>query len=232
MYKKKRVTAIILAGGSGSRMGTAENKVYLPLGGRPAILYGVETFAGHPYVDEIVFVVREEERAEAEALLWRAAVPKTRRFVVGGSSRRESVWNALVDVESEIVLVHDGARPFVSAEGITACVEALDRYEGVILARPMEAPIYKVSRKQKAPVQLQDTLYAAQTPQGFRTKTLRLCHERHRDNQGITDDSSLLELEGYQVGIVAGEAWNMKLTTPLDIAIAEAYLSEKNKFPG
>jgi len=224
MYKRKRVSAVILAGGSGSRMGMAENKVYLPLDGRPAILYAVEAFDRHPYVDELIFVTRAEEQSEAELLLREASLQKSWRIVVGGDSRKASVSNAIAELRSEIVLVHDGARPLVREAEISACVEALERYEGAIVARPVEVPIYLVPNKRRKPKRLKGRLYAAQTPQCFHTKTLQTCHERHRDNPAITDDSSLLELEGYKVGIVAGDPWNIKLTTPMDLSLAEAYL--------
>ena len=224
MYRRKRVAAVILAGGCGSRMKAAGNKVYLPLGGRAVVLYAVEAFDRHPYVDELVFVTRAEERAEAEALLQTASLGKPWRVVLGGESRQASVWNAISDMRSEIVLIHDGTRPFVPEQGITACVEALERYDGAVLACKVESPVYSAPRRQVAPRRLDETLYAAQTPQCFYTKTLKACHLRHRANPKITDDSSLLELEGYQVCIVPGDPRNIKLTTPLDMPLAAAYL--------
>jgi len=232
MYKRKRVTAVILAGGNGSRMGISENKVYLSLGGRPGIVYAVQTFDQHPYVDELVFVTRKEERQLAEALLRAEKLTKPWRLVLGGDSRKASVRNAITTVHHEIVLVHDGARPLVQGDSIGACVEALDRYDGAIVAIPMEEPVYRVSKKQSPAKRLAQPVYAAQTPQGFYTKTLAKCHARHQENPNITDDSSLLELEGYQVGIVRGEPCNVKLTTPMDLSVAEAYLGTLNDEKG
>ena len=227
MYKRKRVTAIILAGGTGSRMGVSENKVYLPLAGRPALWHGAKTFDQHPYVDELVLAVRESEQERARAFITESAFTKPCRLVLGGDSRQTSVRNALKDVKSKLVLVHDGARPLVHAQLIFTCVEALDKHDGAIVALPVEAHIYSVSRKQKPPKQLREPLYRAQTPQGFRTKILRRCHDRHRHNPGITDDSCLLELEGYQVGIVSGDPGNIKLTTPIDLSLAEMLIASK-----
>jgi len=225
MYKRRKVTAVILAGGSGSRMGTSGNKVYLPLGGRPAISYAVEAFAKHLYVDELVFVTREAEQAEAEALLHALSLQKPWRIVLGGESRQASVYNGIQGMENEFVLIHDGARPLVSQELIGACVEALMKYDGVVPALPVEGDIYQVPSKGKAlPERMKGSLYTVQTPQGFRTRIFRTCHEKHRDNPDHTDDSRLLELEGYQVGIVPGDPQNRKLTTPLDVSVAEAYL--------
>lgn len=228
MYKRRRVTAVVLAGGSGSRMGIAENKVYLPLNGKPAILYAVESFDRHPYVDELVFVTRADEQAVAEELLRTAALKKPWCIVPGGASRQASVRNGIAEVRSRLVLVHDGARPVVRKEQISACVEALCHYDGAILALPVAEDVYRVTKRKAPPERLKQKLYAAQTPQGFHTKTLRACHEKHQNNPDITDDSCLLELEGYRVGIVAGDIWNRKLTTPLDVAVMEAQLSKLN----
>jgi len=226
MYKRKRVTAVILAGGSGSRMGTSENKVYLPIDGKPAILYAVESFDQHPYVDALVLVTREEEQTMAKELLNAAALTKPWRIVQGGDSRQDSVRNGIAHVENEFVLIHDGARPLVQKELIDACVEALLSYDGAIVALPVEEDIYRVGKRNTPPRRLKQTHYAAQTPQGFHTQTLRYCHKKHQKDPDITDDSCLLEREGYRVGIVQGDVWNIKLTTPLDVSIMEAQLHE------
>jgi len=224
MYKRKKVAAVILAGGTGSRMGTSGNKVYLPLLGRSAIFYGIEAFAKHPYVDELVFVTREEEWAEAEALLRSISPQKPWRIVCGGESRQVSVYNGIQGVESEFVLIHDGARPLVSQELIGACVEALVQYKGAVPGLSVKGDIYRGGKWGAKPERMKENLYAVQTPQGFHTQILRACHEKYRDNPNSTDDSCLLELEGHKVGIVAGDPQNIKLTTPLDLSIAETHL--------
>jgi len=226
MYKRRYVTAVILAGGSGSRMGTVENKVYLPLEGKPVILHAVESFDRHPYIDELVVVTREDEQTIAKELLSAAALTKRWRIVQGGDSRQASVHNGIADVQNEFVLIHDGARPLVQKELIDACVEALLSYDGAIVALPIEEEVYHVGKRNTPPERLKQILYAAQTPQGFHTQTLRYCHKKHQNNPDMTDDSCLLEREGYRVGIVQGDVQNIKLTTPLDVSIMEAQLSE------
>ena len=222
MYQRKRVTAVVLAAGNGSRMGILANKVCLPLNERIIIEHALGAFARHPYVDELVLVARQDEFPEMETLA--AAQTKPVRVVLGGETRQESVYNAISDVKSKVVLVHDGARPLIGEACITACVEALSQYDGVIPALSVEEQVCCLKNRYVKPQLLTGSLYGVQTPQCFYTKILRRCHERHRKNPVATDDSSLLELEGYKVGIVAGDPANIKITTPLDYLAAQAYL--------
>jgi len=201
-----------------------ENKVYLPLGGQPVIRYSIEAFGQHFYIDDLILVIRPEEGPQMEALLETMDFSKPVRIVSGGDTRQESVRKAIDGLKSPIVIIHDGARPFIQARYryITECVEAMDRYDGAIVAVPVTEPI--ISAKGQA-VQAEGERYAAQTPQCFHTKRLQRCHEKHKKSPGVTDDSNLLEREGYKVGIVIGDVFNIKITTPLDLPVAEAYLS-------
>jgi len=221
MYKKKRVTAVILAAGNGSRMGSHDNKVYLRLGGHPVIQYSLLAFDGHPNIDELVLVIRPEEQGDLEEILGTLPLQKPWRIAFGGDTRQESVRKAIAEVKNPLVMVHDGARPFVQKRYIDQCLEILERMDGVIVALPGVRGLMSLAGR---PVD--QMTYAAQTPQCFHTKILRKCHEKHVKTPGITDDSSLLEREGYQVGIVAGDLFHIKITTPLDLPLAEAYLAE------
>jgi len=226
MYKQQRVTAIILAAGSGKRMKSDENKVYLPLGGQPVIQYSIAAFGRHPYIDELILVIRPDEEPQMTALLGTLSLPCPAQIVFGGKTRQESVQKALDGVKSPIVIIHDGARPFVRERYISACIEAMNRCDGAIVALPITEPI--VSARGQA-VQTEGQLYSAQTPQCFQTKILRKCHKKHMQTDIATDDSNLLEREGYKVRIVAGDAHNMKVTTPLDMPMAEIRLSALKK---
>ncbi|MCL2842102.1 MAG: 2-C-methyl-D-erythritol 4-phosphate cytidylyltransferase [Oscillospiraceae bacterium] len=226
MVKRKRVTAVILAAGSGSRMQIEENKVYLPLGGRPVVAHSIATFDAHPYIDELVLVTREEEQAYLSELAAGLGLTKPWRTVLGGATRQASVHAAIRDLDSHIVLVHDGARPFMQPRHITECVDALNQYDGAIVAYPVTERIVERPKRNGRAKALCATQYAAQTPQCFPTKLLQKCHQRHQNNPAITDDSSLLELEGYRVGIVSGDIGNLKVTTPLDLPLAEGYLPD------
>ena len=222
MWRRRRVTAVVLAAGNGSRMGVHENKMYHNLGGEPLLFHTLKAFDQHPAVDELVLTVRAEEMAQMEALLISMAPKKPYRLVLGGKTRQDSVRLALEVVKNPVVIVHDGARPFILAQHITACLEALRHYQGAILALPLEDSIFLAPRK-RLPKILDAPLFAVQTPQCFYTKTLRSCHEKHAMNPSITDDSRLLELEGYPVGVVMGDPGNFKVTTPLDLLLAQAH---------
>jgi len=225
MYKRKRVTAVVLAAGNGSRMGAAVNKVCLPLDERLVIEHALAAFAEHPYVDDLVLVVRKEEAEEMVTLPQTQSKPC--RMVVGGATRQASVYHAIADLKNEIVLVHDGARPLIRAAYITACVEALDRCDGAIPALLLEERVCSVAKRRAKPVLLEPPLYGAQTPQCFHTKILQRCHQRHKESPSSTDDSSLLELEGYRVEVIPGDPMNRKITTPLDLLVAKAYLEKR-----
>lgn len=214
MYKRKRVTAILLAGGTGARMGAEQNKVYLPLNGRPILQHAIERFGQHPYVDNIVLVIRAKEQRMITPLIQEMAKPF--HIVIGGETRQESVRNGLRDVKSPIVLIHDGARPYVGMADITRCIEALDTHDGAVVAVPAGAPIYQKTRRKT--VRLTEDLYAAQTPQAFWRKTLSACHRQFAAKPAATDDSALLEQAGYRVCVVPGSTRNRKMTTAFDLA--------------
>ena len=218
---KRNTTAIILAAGSGLRMGLEENKVYLELGGKSIVSFSIDAFANHPRIRDIILVTRADEAEKGAALLSDIKIPS--RVVIGGASRQESVYNALVGLDSKYVLVHDGARPLIRAEDITNCIKALKHYDGAVLAYPLTEQIYTWKRR-KIAQPLTESLWAAQTPQGFRTTILQVCHEKHKENAIATDDSSLLELEDYSVTVVEGNAHHCKVTLPMDLQAVEAQL--------
>lgn len=229
MWKRRRVTAIVLAAGSGNRMGTQENKVYTPLespgkGRQPLLQYTLEAFDSHPMVDDLILTARPEEMSQLETLIQAMALKKPYRIVPGGETRQVSVRLALEAVKNPVVIVHDGARPLIHPPYITGCLEALSQYDGAILALPVEETLCRIRPAERQPQILRDSIWAVQTPQCFYTKILRRCHQKHEAQPTITDDSCLLELEGYRVGVVRGDPRNIKVTTPFDLPVAEAYL--------
>lgn len=215
----KRATAVLLAGGSGTRMGTRENKIFLPLAGRAVLLHSLESVAAHPRVKQIVLVTRPADEAYLQELLQGFPPGKPYQIVHGGGTRQQSVANALAVVQTPHVLIHDAARPFITAQQITNCLQMLKTHHGATSACPVQKAVYR--RNNQNLNRLTGTLYAAQTPQGFRTKTLKKCHAKRRDMVSATDDSSLLEQAGYSVAIATGDPQNIKITTPLDLVLAE-----------
>ena len=216
--------AIILAGGSGSRMGAGCNKVLLSLRGEPVILRSLCAFEG--LVDGVVLVSREEDIPAMQALLSDSGLHAV--IVPGGSTRQESVWNglcALPDGDNH-VLIHDGARCLVDADTIRRCMESVRQHGTGVAAIPVVDTIKQVDAQQIV-VNTPDrsALMAVQTPQAFDVSLIRRAHESAM-SEGFTgtDDASLVERLGLPVRLTQGSRTNIKLTTPEDVNMAEAFL--------
>lgn len=218
--------AIILAGGSGSRMGADRNKVLLPLRYEPVITRAVRAFSG--LVEGIILVSREEDIPSMQAAMDTSELAVT--VVPGGSTRQESVWNGLCALPEGCtnVLVHDGARCLVDRDTILRCMESVLEYGTGVAAIPAVDTI-KEADAEGTVVSTPDRarLRAVQTPQGFRTELLRSAHlAAQRDGFLGTDDASLLEHMGIPVKLTLGDHRNIKITTPEDMMIAEAFLPQ------
>ena len=218
--------AIVLAGGSGSRMGADRNKVLLTLRNEPVITRAVKAFSG--LVEGIILVSREEDIPDMQAAM--AASGLTVTIVPGGSTRQESVWNGLCALPAACshVLVHDGARCLVDQETILRCMDSVLESGSGVAAIPAVDTIKEVDAHSIV-VNTPDRarLRAVQTPQGFRTELLRSAHlAAQRDGFLGTDDASLLEHLGIPVKLTLGDRRNIKITTPEDMMIAEAFLPQ------
>jgi len=229
MYHNKSVTAVILAAGSSRRMGLNINKVYISTNNGAIVQYSLRTFDSHPYVDDIIIVVRPEDKKLLQNIVTRQSPAKPVRIVFGGDTRCDSVYNAIADLQSDIAIIHDGARPLMKKSYITDCVESMADCCGAVIAiKAQETISVKNEANFTQEIPRQETVYMAQTPQCFHTKILRECHESITDKSNITDDSSLLELSGYRVKILQGDKSNIKITTPQDLTMAIAYLDMRN----
>ena len=217
--------AIILAGGSGSRMGAGCNKVLLTLGGEPVIQRSIRAFEG--LVDGVVLVSREEDIPAMGAMLAKSGLSAV--VVAGGATRQESVWNGLCALPEgvEHVLIHDGARCLVDAETIRRCKASVEVHGTGVAAVPVVDTIKQVDADGiVAATPDRSSLMAVQTPQGFRLPLIMEAHEAARQ-AGFTgtDDASLVERIGHSVRLTQGNRRNIKLTTPEDINMAEAFLN-------
>ena len=218
-----RTAAIIVAAGAGKRFG--EPKQFAYLRGKPVLEWTLETFHSHPEVDALILVLPDEQSLKHYQLRY----PKVVDCVPGGERRQDSVWQGfrlLVAKEPpEIVLVHDGARPLVRAELISRVI-AVARVDGAAVpVLPIEDTI-KEAREGRVVGTVDRTFLArAQTPQGFRFEVLKKALEAgRRDRFQGTDESALAERLGIPVTAVAGDPRNIKITTPIDMNIAEALL--------
>ena len=219
--------AVIVAAGSASRMGGID-KVMAPLGGEPMILRTVRAFEDCEAVKEIVIVTRQDLMGPIAELC--SGFTKIRSVVQGGSSRQESVKLGLLAFSKEVRLaaVHDGARPLVSGELIDKVIRAAHSYGAAAPAIPVKDTIKVFEGGFIAATPDRSTLRAVQTPQVMdRDLLLGALEKAEQEGIALTDDCSAVEHIGMRVRLVEGEERNLKVTTPLDLKIAELLLEEK-----
>ncbi|HKP72722.1 MAG TPA: 2-C-methyl-D-erythritol 4-phosphate cytidylyltransferase [Pyrinomonadaceae bacterium] len=223
--------AIIVAAGKGARAGGGEAKQFRALAGVPLIIHTLRRFEQSATVGETVAVVPADATANFLALAGQYDLKKLARVVAGGETRTESVWRGLKTVRAAtagVVAVHDGVRPFVTAEEIDACVRAAAESGAAVLAAPVVDTIKVVEGAHVAHTLPRETLRRALTPQCFRYELLRRAYEHAlAEKIETTDDSALVELIGARVAVVEGDARNIKITRPEDFALAEVLLKEK-----
>ena len=222
----KYCSAVIVAAGTASRMGGID-KVMAPLGGEPMILRTVRTFQQCDAVKEIVIVTREDLLTSIMDLC--AGFEKVKAVVVGGASRQESVQAGLhaLSQKTRLVAVHDGARPLVTWQVIDRAVRAANSYHAAAPAVPVKDTVKVVKGGVVVNTPDRSTLQAVQTPQVFDVSLLRAALKKAAaDKAAVTDDCSAVENMGMSVKIVSGDERNMKVTTPMDLKIAEMLLED------
>ena len=225
------VSAIVLAAGSGSRMKSKVPKQFLELGGKPLIYYSLARFEAS-VVDEIILVTRQQDIDYVrEENVKKYGFSKVRSIVPGGKERFESVSRGLkaVNRKSDIVMIHDGVRPFVTNSMILDSISNARRYKACTVAVPGKDTI-KVVDEDMNGVETPDrsTLYIVQTPQSFNKALLDEAYKRLRvsGDRNITDDTMIVEkYMGQTVKIIEGDYKNIKVTTPEDIPVAEAMMN-------
>ncbi|ALS02305.1 2-C-methyl-D-erythritol 4-phosphate cytidylyltransferase [Enterococcus silesiacus] len=224
---------ILLAAGQGTRMGASRNKILLHLIGKPVISYSLNTFFNDPACKHIILVTQEDEQ-ELLATMVKKETKKKRcpvTIVSGGSERQYSVYNglnALIDPEN-IVMVHDGARPFVNLAQLKALHRKVQETRAAILGVPVKDTIKRVFNGIVQETVPRETLWQIQTPQAFYGTDLIAVHKlAQQENYLGTDDASLIEKYGdLPVSMVLGSYENIKLTTPEDMLIGEAIVKRK-----
>lgn len=204
-------------------MGTVESKQYLLLQGKPIIVHTLEVFQRHPLISQIVLVTGKEDVDRCREWVKTYRLDKVISVVTGGSERQHSVHRGLRHLQTAWVMVHDGVRPFVQINEITACYELAREIGASVLAVPVKDTIKQVDKDGKV-LSTPDrrSLWAIQTPQTFRLSELLAAYESaERDGFLGTDDSSLAERSGIPVAVVEGSYANIKITTPEDLDFAE-----------
>lgn len=224
-----RVSAIVAAGGSGTRLG-GELKQLRLIAGRAVLDRSVSAFVGHPAIDEVIVALPEALRADPPAYLRQASV----RLVAGGDRRQDSVANAFraASASSDVIVIHDAARPFVTTALIARTIEAAAESGAALAALQARDTVKRADGESTAGTARarvvvetlpRETIFLAQTPQAFRRDVLEAALAAGaRDAVPATDEAALAERAGYAVRLVDGDASNIKITTPDDLVLAEA----------
>jgi len=223
---KKLNSAIIAAGGRGTRFNSDRPKQFLELLGKPIIIHTLERFEQCAAIDEIVLVLPAEELNVFVPIAEAAKFTKLKKIVVGGATRAESVKKGLdaIDGATEIVAVHDGARPLVSAREITKVVERAAETGAACLVAHVTDTVKTVENGSITATVDRANLRRALTPQAFRYDILRRAFDGADLGEDVTDECSLVERLGIEIAAVDGDARNIKITRPEDIVVAEAHL--------
>ncbi|HYA28792.1 MAG TPA: 2-C-methyl-D-erythritol 4-phosphate cytidylyltransferase [Acidobacteriota bacterium] len=227
-----RVTAIVVAAGAGRRIGGEVSKIYLPIAGRPIVLRTLDKVFSTKSIGEVILVIAAEETKRCEALLRDDSNLRVRSCILqtGGATRQQSAKRGLekVAADTDIVIIHDGARPLVSAVLIDRCVDVAADKGAVVVGLPVRDTIKVVDPDgiiQSTPERR--FLWEIQTPQVFQRELIITAHERAvKDGVEVTDDAMVVERMGSPVYVLEGERTNIKITLPEDIWLAEMMIRE------
>lgn len=242
--EKQGCTAIVLAAGQGRRMGTKVQKQYLELGGKPVLYYSLQAFEESDVIDDVILVVGKGQESYCRTeIIEKYGLKKVNAIIPGGAERYESVYSALKYMKeqmeatggetSEFVFIHDGARPFVENEMILRAYHAVRKYSAAVVGMPVKDTIKVVDQDNYAKATPErSTLWLVQTPQVFLTELVQKAYFALMEQPEIrvTDDAMVMEqMLQHPVKLVEGSYENIKITTPEDICVAEAFLRKKNK---
>lgn len=231
-----RVFAVVVAAGQGSRMGAAVNKVFLPLGGRPLLARTLDTFQRCQVIDQVYLVVAEADRGRCQdEVLATGEFTKVTKLVSGGKTRQESVRNGvtalheILRASDDVVAIHDGARPLLSADLLHRTIDAARQYGAAVPVIPAKDTVKWVGTDgflEGTPDR--SRLGLVQTPQAFRAGALlEVLEWAARQGLVATDEAALFEQRQIRVRAVPGDEANLKVTTPHDLFVAEAFLAQR-----
>ncbi len=223
---------LIPAAGMGKRMGSSHNKLLLELKNKPLLAWTLLAANSSSTIKWIGIMGQSYDFPAFSEIIKELPLSKPVQLIQGGDTRQQSVYNGLqaLPTEAERVLIHDGARCLATGELFDRCTEELLTCQSLIAAIPVKDTIKIVDEKHFiTDTPNRSNLWAAQTPQGFEVKLLKECHEKGvKLGWQVTDDAALLEKCGFPVKIVEGEETNLKVTTPIDLTIAEFILQQRS----
>ena len=221
------VVAVVPAAGFGARMGSDIPKQYLTVGGVPILVSCLQVLQNVPEIARIILSVPEGDRD----LCWRELVKpfglhKVEQIVAGGPRRQDSVRHGIwaMSTAPDLILVHDGVRPFIHEKMVADVIEAAGRVGAAVAAIPIHDTVKRVGADRMIQETVRrDELWQIQTPQAFRFDWLREGHRRAMEqNWEVTDDAAIIERMGYPVSVVEGSCFNIKITRPEDLVFGEA----------
>jgi len=225
---QEKSAVVIVAAGSSHRM-VVYDKLWIPLAGRITLARTIDVFDTSPLIENIVLVVNTQHFSDTRDLCEREEWRKILTIVEGGPRRQDSV-RAGLDALAEFapwthwVMIHDGARPLVSHQLLTAGLEAARQYQAAVAVVPLKDTVKQIEERWVSTTIDRSHLRAVQTPQVFSFPLIYDAHTGEFASEDVTDDATLLELSGYRVALFPGSYTNIKITTPEDVFIAEALL--------
>lgn len=222
-----KTTGIILMAGNSTRYNKGYNKNLEILNSEYIFLYSLKVFNNNKNINDIILVIRECDKDVILNILNKLNFNKKINLVIGGNSRMESVYNAITSTDSDIVVIHDSARPFIEDKYINDGIEAMNDYLGAITCVPVKDTI-KIINENNEIIESTNRIYTyiGQTPQIFNRQKLVELHQKYKNNNSITDDAMLLEKEGIKLKAINGDYQNIKITTKEDILIAEQFIKK------
>jgi 2-C-methyl-D-erythritol 4-phosphate cytidylyltransferase len=226
------VSAIIVAAGSSRRMGF--DKLFAPLAGKPVLWHSIKAFNDTKEVDEILVVTREDRMDEVEELVSKGGLKKVTKVISGGAERHISVWNGLQAVDSkgsEYIAIHDGARPLVTPQLIKACLELATTHGAASCASQIPDTVKRASIEQMVTESVERTgLWAMQTPQVFSSGLILQAYAAlMAKHEMVTDEVSAVQKMGKKIALLKNDDWNLKVTFPHDLELAEHVLELRVK---
>lgn len=226
------VSAIIVAAGSSRRMGF--DKLFAPLAGKPVLWHSIKAFNDTKEVDEILIVTKDDRMDEVEDLVSKGGLVKVKKVISGGAERHISVWNGLQAVDSkgsEYIAIHDGARPLVTPKLIKACLELAKTHGAATCASQIPDTVKRANIEQMVTESVERTgLWAMQTPQVFSSGLILQAYAAlMAKHEMVTDEVSAVQKMGKKIALLKNDDWNLKVTFPHDLELAEHVLALREK---
>lgn len=226
------VAVVFAAAGRGERMGGPVRKPWLELDGKPILLHTLQRFRSLPMITQRILAVHADDIPDLRTR-WGTQLSAeygVTDIVAGGATRTDTIWNALSAIRpapDQVILIHDGVRPFIQQSVILAVIDAVRRVGAAIAAVPAVATVKQVDETDRIVATVdRSVLRLAQTPQGFRREIIMAAYEAaRRDGVGATDDAAIVERTGQAVQVVTDRADNIKITTPEDLVLARAIMA-------